>query len=408
MVHAQDEVTPLQLEITLYSDGRANVFYLTEVDPTKVRVNVSLFGDHISSLVIRDEDGVPLGSTETATGIRVDTIGASELSIRYITSSLTMKAGPIWTLNVTTPIESKITLPAGATIIDISDIPSGLGITDGKQYVELQPGELSVYYIIGLPTISEEAQDVIDEAGTYVARKEAEGYILSDAQSLLTEAQSLFSEERYIEAKISAEQAISTTQSIIVHADKAEDELSRAENAVDLARENGRTDGLSIVEASLSTAQRFYDEGNYIEAETLARQVFLDAQVLKAPSSVGFYLGVLILVAGAGVAAFYLWKKSQIEEPPVPKPQQEESRTTEIDLDKIFWEHEDLRLEDKEVIKFLAESNGEAFATEIRNRFEIPRSSAWRLIRRLVNAGIMEEKKIGNQSLVRINEKYRK
>ena len=84
------------------------------------------------------------------------------------------------------------------------------------------------------------------------------------------------------------------------------------------------------------------------------------------------------------------------------------SQAREVNLDLIFWHHQDLRLEDKEVLRFLAESNGEAFASEIRDRFEIPRSSAWRLIRRLVNNEIVEERKIGNQSLVRVRDKYLK
>ena len=77
-----------------------------------------------------------------------------------------------------------------------------------------------------------------------------------------------------------------------------------------------------------------------------------------------------------------------------------------VDLKKIFDKHDTLRLEDREVIKFLAENKGEAFATEIRDRFDLPRSSAWRLIRRLVNNEIVDVVKIGNQSLIRIKERY--
>ena len=77
-----------------------------------------------------------------------------------------------------------------------------------------------------------------------------------------------------------------------------------------------------------------------------------------------------------------------------------------INLDKILGEHTDLRMEDREVIKFIAESNGEAFASEIRDRFDLPRSSAWRLIRRLEGLEIVVETKIGNQSLIKISPVY--
>ena len=62
---------------------------------------------------------------------------------------------------------------------------------------------------------------------------------------------------------------------------------------------------------------------------------------------------------------------------------------------------------DREVVRYLAEFGGEAFAYEIRERFDLPRSSAWRLIRRLAGLEIVEEVKVGNQSLVKILEKYR-
>ena len=77
------------------------------------------------------------------------------------------------------------------------------------------------------------------------------------------------------------------------------------------------------------------------------------------------------------------------------------------DLERILYPFElAIRVGNGKIIKFLAENKGEAFATEIRDRFDLPRSSAWRLIRRLVNNEIVDEVKIGNQSLIRIKERY--
>ena len=78
-----------------------------------------------------------------------------------------------------------------------------------------------------------------------------------------------------------------------------------------------------------------------------------------------------------------------------------------MDLEDIFDTHPYLRLDDKEVLSFLFESGGEAFASEIRERFNIPRTSAWRMIRRLQREGLVEVKEIGGQSLVKITERYR-
>jgi uncharacterized membrane protein len=107
------------------------------------------------------------------------------------------------------------------------------------------------------------------------------------------------------------------------------------------------------------------------------------------------------------VVGAYLYIRQREGDAPLPLPTPSQS-TAEVDLKKLFNKHPNLRLEDREVIRFLAENGGESFATEIRDRFDMPRSSAWRLMRRLVKEGIAEEKKIGNQSLVRILEQYYK
>lgn len=60
-----------------------------------------------------------------------------------------------------------------------------------------------------------------------------------------------------------------------------------------------------------------------------------------------------------------------------------------------------LMKEDREVLEFLAEKEGKAFESEIRQRFpEMPRTSLWRLIKRLEKLEIVEVKKIGLENQV--------
>ena len=92
---------------------------------------------------------------------------------------------------------------------------------------------------------------------------------------------------------------------------------------------------------------------------------------------------------------------------PKSSPQKSKEIEGAVNLDAIFSKNSDLRVDDKEVIRFLSERGGEAFANEIRDRFDIPRTTAWRMIRRLIGMGIVEEKKIGGQSLIFIVKKYR-
>jgi uncharacterized membrane protein len=74
-------------------------------------------------------------------------------------------------------------------------------------------------------------------------------------------------------------------------------------------------------------------------------------------------------------------------------------------VEKILKAHPELKKEDKEVIEYLAEKDGKAFEAEIRERFpDMPRTSLWRLIRRLERLEIVEIKKIGLENQVALRK----
>jgi uncharacterized membrane protein len=405
-VQAQEtDYLPISLNLRILTDGSVFVQYAVESDPSQARIDVSVFGSPRSQLVIRDDENNPLASTADGTIITVDSLGALELYFSYITTGLTTKEGPLWNINVTSTIETRIILPSDATIFDLSQIPISMGTTEGKQYIDMPSGDIAVYYILGLPNPEEDAQNAILEAEDYLNNKELQGFILLDAISILVEAKSLYTSGNYLDAESKAKEAINEAERIILQADKASKSLGQAIEAINQAVAEGRTEGLSDIQASLLQAQRLYEQGDYLEAESLAELISQQALVMGKPSgrSTFYYLGVLIVILGIG-GGYYYFRKRQ-GDVSVIRPGIRRGKN-EVNLEKIFTEHQDLRLEDKELIRYLAENSGEAFATEIRDRFDLPRSSAWRLMRRLQKEGIVEEKKIGNQSLIRILEQY--
>jgi uncharacterized membrane protein len=405
---AQNETVPLGLNLTLYSDGNVKVTYRVESDPSKARVDVNLFGSSYGNLVVKDEDGNPLASTATASGITVDSLGAAELTVSYYTSTLTVKEGPIWAFNITTPVQSTVTLPQGAAIFDLSHIPLDIGTVGGLWYVEMPPGALSIHYVIGLPNVQQEAQSAILDAQTYIEGKETEGYVLTGARTKLENAQSLYQQQSYVEAKTAAEEAKQLAASTVASADNASTQIALATDAVKRARDDGRTDGLSEAEEMLGSASQLYQAGSYSEAGADALQATQLAFSSKAPSNTLLYLAVAVLAAAVSGGYIYMKRVKAAPEPIVKPAAASPATPTEIDLDRIFSRHESLRLEDKEVLRFLAENSGEAFASEVRDRFDLPRSTAWRLIRRLVREGIVDEIKIGNQSLVKVRKEFHK
>lgn len=59
--------------------------------------------------------------------------------------------------------------------------------------------------------------------------------------------------------------------------------------------------------------------------------------------------------------------------------------------------------EEMEVLKFIRERGGRALEAELRERFpHIPRTSMWRLIRRLEKRGIVQVRKVGLQNLIEL------
>ena len=72
---------------------------------------------------------------------------------------------------------------------------------------------------------------------------------------------------------------------------------------------------------------------------------------------------------------------------------------------RILKDNPQLMDEDKEVLAFLGEKNGKAFEAEIRERFpDMPRTSLWRLVRRLERLEIVEIKKIGLENQVQLKK----
>lgn len=404
---AQDEVSPLSLEFTVYTDGNVKVEYRVESDPAKARVDVELFGSSYSTLVIRDDEGNPLASTLGPSGVTVDSLGATELTATYYTAGLTTKEGPLWAFNVTTPVSSTIVLPSGAAIFDLSHVPEDLGTVGGLQYVKMPPGNLSLYYIIGLPNVQQEALAAIADAQVYIEGEEAAGIVLGGARAELEAAQSLYQQGSYADAEAAAEEAKRLAESAVEAADSASTRISFAADAVQRARSEGRTEGLSEGEAELQSARQLFQEGSYAEAEMTAVGAAQLASTAKAPSYTLLYAAVVMLAAAAAGGYVYMRRvraaPGAVQQAPVAPAA---AAPVQVDLAKIFDRHEDLRLEDKEVLRYLAESGGEAFASEIRERFDLPRSTAWRLIRRLVREGIVEEAKIGNQSLIKVLKEY--
>ena len=397
-VQAQD-YTPKSLSLLVYNDGVVQVDYEAETDPSLVRVEVELPGFPYESLIVVDQDGLTLDASITDEGTLVDTLGSTGVAASYLTSSLTSKTGAIWTLNVTSTITSGITLPQGSTIINLSEVPVEIGTSEDRPYVRMLPGDISVSYITSVFDARGKAEAAIAEAGQHIQEIMDEGMVASEALDLLQQANEAFDLADYTTAIQLAAQAVDAADEAVADASQAHDMVEAAGLAVSEAESEGRTKGLDVAEQLLAQANTAYEAGDYGSAYDNAYQSQITALNAEKPQSITVYvLAAAVLVMGA---ALFIRLSKKPGRPPEPKHM-------EVDLEAIFRDHPTLRMDDREVLRFIAEAGGELFSNEIRERFDIPRTSAWRMLRRLEGLDIVVERKVGGQSLVSIHRRYQR
>jgi uncharacterized membrane protein len=100
--------------------------------------------------------------------------------------------------------------------------------------------------------------------------------------------------------------------------------------------------------------------------------------------------------------AFALWFLRR-KKPPQPKELKDE-----VDVDKLFEREKHLRPEEVQVIRFLAEKHGTAFEAELYEKLNLPRTTTWRLLKRLEKMEIVDIRKSRRQNIVSIRKKYMK
>ena len=107
----------------------------------------------------------------------------------------------------------------------------------------------------------------------------------------------------------------------------------------------------------------------------------------------------LPILASVGIAFWFLRRKRR------PQP---ENLEDEVDVEKIFDREKYLRAEEIQVIRFLGEKKGKAFEAELYEKLNLPRTTTWRLLKRLEKMEIVDIRKSRRQNVVSIRKKYMK
>ena len=128
----------------------------------------------------------------------------------------------------------------------------------------------------------------------------------------------------------------------------------------------------SPAEALLDQAETAFLQGDYQQAELLGNQALTLALSLEAPG-----IPLMVIVTVAGVSGFALVFILIIRQ------------RRRIDVETILIQFPWLREDQKAVIRYLAQHRGGVFESELREVFHTPKSSMWRLIKKLEEAGLL-------------------
>jgi uncharacterized membrane protein len=398
-VYGQALYTPYELSFTVYADGYAAVDYSADVDPLRPSVNVTLFGSLYIDILVEDQDGLLLDYSPSEGGLSIDTLGSISVLVSYFTQDLTSKSGQIWTFAVAAPVDASIILPEGSTIVSLSAVPLSMSNLGENLILTMPGGEVEVSYTIGVTGTRDRAVAVIHDAEGTVDGIKAEGILVDEAEDLLQQAKEALASELYAEAEQLAEDSKDSALDARALANSAVSEIEQAEDAINEAEDAGKKVGLDEAKDLLQQAEAAYQAGDYAQAEEIAGRARSSAAgATKEEGLPVIWIGAAAIVVALAAGAFFMTRRSGGKGVEAP---------SRFDLDRLFEEHPHLRVDDKEVLRFIAESGGEVFAAELRERFKVPRTSLWRMIRRLEREEVVDVSSVGGQSLVKIGENYR-
>jgi uncharacterized membrane protein len=390
------------LTVTLDPDGYTNFEYKITTDPTVANITLPLIGSKYTNFLVTDQNETPLDYQILGDTAIISSLG-SNVELSYTTQSLTNKRGDLWEMNVTAPTSIGVLLPQGATLVSLSQIPLEISTINQRQSLLLPDGPNEITYELGVVGTKEHSLLVITDAETAINQAKTDGLVVTSAEALLDKAKSDYNAGTYTSAEDLAGQAKNAITTITALASDADTNIKTATNSIEKATIDGRTNDLDKASSLLVNAKAAYTSGNYTDASTIATLAAEDADSATRPiNNMVLYLGAGTVIAAVLIVAVLLRRRSS---------KKISSGVLEVkgnvNLDSINRRFPNLRDEDKQLIKLLAESGGEAYADVIREKLDMPKTSAWRMIRRLISLGIVGERKVATRSLVFIEVNYR-
>ena len=131
------------VKITVTSEGKAKISQTIFPKTFVSTIDVNIISEKISNLLAIDEENILLGITQNQDLLKIATLGADTVDLKYNADILTYESG-VFRLKYNSELESRVSLPPLSKLVSLNTIP--IEITD-KEYI-LPPGDISLSYTI--------------------------------------------------------------------------------------------------------------------------------------------------------------------------------------------------------------------------------------------------------------------
>ena len=394
------DYTAIILTVEVFQDGSTSVEYTVEPDPTLAAVNVTLFGEDYVDLLVIDQDGIILDWSIFPGGMEVDSLGSDEITVSYSTQSLTNKTGSMWSLTLNASVNPIVTLPKGSVLVGLSPSPIDISVIDNKAIITMPAGASRVSYLIGTTGTREHALVLLSGADKAVNAAKLLGLVVDDAEAALAQARNAYDAGLYSQSEQFSTQATRMAQETVAAASEAETAIQDAKTLLQSKQGKIKQETIEAASNLIEAAEDNYTVGDYSSALSDAEQAYTllaEAEPIQSSDQTLLIAGaalVVLLVAGYA----YLRRAGKTELPAKP-----DEPPVSVDLDAAFRNRPHLRTDDKAVLRFI-QGKGGAFITEVRDHFNIPKSSAWRMARRLEEEGLLSVSTVGRETYLQLRD----
>lgn len=428
--------------IGILSNGDSIVQYDLRLKSNTSEITLPLTGGNINEILVRNYLSKYLVYTfnSVTNEIKINSQNESQIRITYQTPDLVNKQEREWSFLIDSAFPFTVKLPNDAVVTNLGEqSPSLIRKLGGQNLLSFDKGRISIDYVIGYAGTREQATISINSAELDLAKAESEhlGINLGSVKDMLLNAKTALNQSNFIDAERLATNASDLSSTITESFEVSKDMMSNATRKIEEFQDMNVDTSQASEFVSKSNIE--FSQGNYpkaIEYATLALNS-LDVPRQEQPflySSTAY----LLLIPVAVLVGFFILRKYKRKSNPQMQdtgnkndPYNSDNQTniykensfieqqspgedqtnTEVTPEKsnlqnfvsdAIRQKGNLKPEEKDILLYISEKEGAAFEGEIRNKFILPKTSLWRLIKRLERENLIEVTKIGGQNLIKL------